>query len=321
MSTPRKPESYVTATATDTRPMNPLWEGDLSMYKTLLLLVLLVGLPTASAFAQPTVLPTAAPTISLVGADDDDTQANIAYHPGFDRYYGANAGSETDNSYVWSNTGANIQTTPNGVNSRGLFYNRITKNIEHVTFAADLGGPAEGYRDGTLTLDGLWSGTAGEIIRDTLPGLGSSLPIVAYDSLRNRIYSRTESNIVTIVSPDTGMSLGTIALDLDGGAINDFVVGFDIDADTFVTYDNVGNRALVNDIDGNFLGASTVPDQPYATRFSVGYANGQIFLLNTATDEYEGFEVLTVPEPATTASLVAVAVILGLSRRRSQRTA
>ena len=291
------------------------------MYKTLLLLLLLIVLPAKNVFAEPTVLATAVPTINLVGADDNEIQGNIAYHPVFDRYYGANAGSAADNSYVWSNTGANLETTPNNVNSRGLFYNDNTGKIEHVTFAADTGGEAEGYRDGTLTLGGFWNGTPGNIILASLPGLGSPQPVVAYDPGRNQIYSRTESNIVTIVSPANGMSLGTISLDLDGGAINDFVVGFDVEADAFVTYDNAGNRALIHDIDGNFLGSSAVPERPYATRFSVGYTNGQIFLLNTATDEYEGFEVLTVPEPSTGASLAAVVATLGLCHRRSRRVA
>ncbi len=291
------------------------------MYETLLLFALLMLLPTESAWADPTVLPTAVPTINLAGADDDDTQGNIAYHPGFDRYYGSNAGSSADNSYVWSNTGVNLQTAPNNVNDRGLFFNDNSGNIEHVTFAADIGGVDLGYRDGTLTLEGLWNGTPGEIILPSLPGLGSSQPVVAYDSGRNQIYSRTTSNVVTIVSPTTGMSAGSINLDLDGGTINDFVVGFDAAADAFVTYDNIGNRAIINDIDGNFLGSSAVPLQLYATRFSVGYTNGQIFLLNTATDEYEGFEVLTVPEPSTNASVVAMALALGLCRWRSRRAA
>lgn len=273
-----------------------------SSTRTLLAIAFGALLATSStrpaAATDPTVLPAAVPTITMNRGSGyfGDTPMGMGYHPGFNQYYGAIGGNPGFSGFVWSAAGNLLQTlTPINVDVRGVNYNPNTNSIEVVTYGANFGGGPYGLFAMGLGPSGLYTGSNSQVLT-SLPGLASDQTMPAYDAVRNRLYSRSTNGIVNIVDRATGGFMGMVALDLvapGSPVLLGEALGYDGNFDVFITVDLTNFRALVHRLDGSFIGACTVPPfSPTQDRFNMGYSNGQIFVFDTPSNSWHGYQVL-----------------------------
>jgi len=286
----------------------------------------LAGFSTLTvASAGPVILPVATSTINLNrGAGfAGSTAMNIAFHPGFNQYYGGHGGNINFSMFVWDSAGNLLQTfTPSGVDTRALNYNGNTGALEDVTFNAIAGGNPSGLVQMGLDGSGLFNGSNTNLL-GALPGLDGSQTMPAYDSARNQFYSRSASGTLNVVSRFNGSLLGTIPLDLVAAgspALQGEFVGYDSFFDVFITLDITNQRALVHDFTGAYLGASSIGIfNPDFTDYNVGYANGQLFAFDQQINAWRGydlFEESPLPEPSTVSLMgVALAVLFAMRKR------
>jgi hypothetical protein len=260
------------------------------------------------------------PTITLSGSGSGDNTGSIAFHPGFNQYYGAHAGNSSFSGHVWDINGNPLQSTVVGTDVRSLNYNPNTGNIEIVSFdAVDCCGLS------TLGLDGSGHMTGSNpVISGALPGLNGTQSMPAYDPLTNHLYSRNVGGTINVVDRNSGLLVNTINLNLAAAGNPNLqlqTLGFDSFFDVFVTIDLTNTRALVHDINGNYLGASALPvGTPLAASFNMGYANGQLFVTaDGGSFAYHGFRIFApVPEPASALlmSVAGLGLVAKVRRRR-----
>jgi len=284
----------------------------------------------AGTTAQASVRINALPTINLPTNNTDNSQGSIAYHPGFDQYYGGNAGTASGPGYVWSSTGTLLQSTSSSnVDFRSLNYNPATNAIEVVTFAARLNSSSN---RGLITMGlqgtGLYNG-ANSVALAMVPGLIGNQTMPAYNPSTNQLYSADNvlsPGTINVVSRATGAGTGVINLDLAAAGVSpssltSYSINYDPVNDALISFDYVGDQALVFDLSGAFLGASQLPAFPSSSAYSVGYANEQLFVYDTSAGAYRGFDIFAanagaVPEPT---SLIVWGLLgaVGLKRRRA----
>lgn len=264
-----------------------------------------------SAYAV-SILPNAVATLNLATNNGDSSQGSIAYHPGFDQYYGGDAGTTSGPGYVWSSTGTLLQSTAlSNVDFRSTNYNPNTGAIEVVTYSANSNTSAvQGLITMGLDGSGLYNGANTETLV-SIPGLKSVQTMPAYDPTLDRFYSAdfntTPTNQINIASRATGAGLGTIALDLASAGVSAadmvrYALGFDVVNNLLISLDSTNRRALIHDLTGTYLGASQLPTFSASQSYSMGYANNQLFVLDTSIDTYRGFRIFdaaAVPVPAT----------------------
>jgi hypothetical protein len=271
-----------------------------------------------TALAQPTILANGIPTITLSRGTGfvGSTPMSIAYNPVFNQYYGGIGGNPGDSGFVWSATGALLQSlAPINVDARAYNYNPNTNAVKCITFNAVAGGSPAGLVTMGLNGSGLFTGSNTNTL-GAMPGLNGNQTMPAYDPMLNRLYSRATTNVVNVVDRASGNLITTTTLNLvpaGSPTLQGQFIGFDSFFDVFVDLDTTNDRALVHDINGNYLGASQLSGfNPTQSNFNVGYANGQIFIFDTSINAYRGFQIFTtgVPEPSTVL-LIGSAMAIG----------
>jgi len=276
--------------------------------------------------ARAEVLEQAVPTIDLPTPDRDSVPHAVAYHPGFDRYYGADSGSPDRRGWVWDATGTVVQNFPPplGVDVRGLYYDPTRDAIEAVTFNAvnGDGGIQQGLFGLGLDGGGLYNGINLNRLA-SLPGLAGSQTLPAYDPDRDLLYSRDSTPEVNVVSRADGTLIDTITLDLAAAgnpSLQDGFLGYDPDEQALVALDPAAQLGLAFGLEGGFLGASQLSGvDTVNTNGNTGYTNGQIFVFDGSQETYHGFRIF-VPEPRASAPVALVAIALLSRLRRKRRT-
>jgi hypothetical protein len=258
-------------------------------------------------------------TLSLTGVNGS-TPMNIAWHPGFEQYYGGRGGSTSYGGIVWNASGGVVQNlSPINTDIRSFFYNPNTGRLENITYAAYTN--ASGYRAVVLTGAGLFTGTYTDV-GVTLSGLPMDQVAPAYDAARNLLYAYNSGNTVSVVSPVTGLLVNTITLDFASAGsptLPYYVIGYDPYNDALISYTATGGiRAVAFSAStGAFLASVTLPGLTQSPdQWRMGYANNQLFVFDNTLDSYIGYTISAVPEPGTTALLATGLLLIGIVCRR-----
>jgi len=297
--------------------------------------VLLIG---ASAVWAAPVNP-AVRTILLDPDEPMGSASSIAYHPGFDRYYGSSTGS-TD-SPAWSfgpGGGAFIQeTSPLNIDARGWFYNSNTGQLEISTYNAccddslERGLVAPGV-DGSGNL----TGATTNILPPPLAGIADSQSAPSYDPVANLIYSRGVDGTVSVASRVDGSLQSTINLDLAAAGPN----SLPNDGVIFVPFENWlgvldqdNDDLLVFDLSGAFVTRIALDIDVTSASRRLGYANNQVFVFDEVRNVWQGYQISTLAGPGSapesiptlsmfslilSAMILALLGVLSLRRRKSE---
>lgn len=257
-------------------------------------------------------------TLTLAGVNGS-TPMNIAWHPGFEQYYGGRGGSPSYGGIVWNASGGVMQNlSPINTDIRSFFYNPNTGQLENITYAA-YSNPS-GYRTVVLTGAGLFTGNYTDV-GVTLSGLPVDQVAPAYDAGRNLLYAYNTGSTVSVISPVTGLLVSTITLDFASAGsptLPSYVIGYDPNNDALISYTATGGfRALAfSATTGAFLASVSLPGLTQSpSDWRMGYANNQLFVFSNTLDSYLGYTI-TIPEPGTTFLLVIGVLLIGVVYRR-----
>ena len=224
---------------------------------------------------------------------------NVAYDPVAQRYYGGIGGSPTRGAHTWDSSGALLAATaPMNVDLRSVFYNPNTGQIETVSFGASIASFASDVRYGLVALgrdgNGVLTGSNTRILAAPLP-VAADESVVAYDPARNRIYSRSSSNVVQVTDRATGVAAGTITLDTAAAGnptLQSVSIAYDPVNDVLIGMAPSTKRAYVWSIAGAYLGFSQLPGTALIDNtYCLGYANGQVFVTDSGAPAYTGFTI------------------------------
>lgn len=217
----------------------------------------------------------------------------IAYHPGFDRYYGSNTGSTSVTAMVFGPSGgAPVSTVaPLNIDPRSWVYNANTAQLEVVSYSA-VSGPPGLILPGT-DASGNLTGATTELLPD-LPGLLGTQTAPAYDADADVFYSRSGTNTVNIVNRSDGSLAGSVNLDFVAAGISsvpqDGIVhlpGFDLlgvvdqATDVVALFDTTGTFELAAQLDIDVNGGSR----------RSGFANGQLFVFDDVRQGWQGYTI------------------------------
>jgi len=256
-------------------------------------------LASVASWAQPQPAPAPSRTIFLdAGTHVFSVPSTVAYHPTFDHYYASDTGSSGVSGFVFpSGGGTALQTqTPLNIDPRAWNFDANTGQLEIVTFDALAGGTGLGLIRPGVDATGMLTGGTSTLLA-SMPGNSDAQSAAAYDGGADIFYSRSSSNVVNVVRRMDGSLAGTIVLNFTAAgittALNDGIV-FVPTVGWLVVLDSASNRAIAFDLLGNFVGASTLDITVTSTSRRPGYANGQLFVFDSARNGWQGYRIVTI---------------------------
>lgn len=217
----------------------------------------------------------------------------IAYHPGFDLYYGSGTGNTSATGMVFGPSGgAPVSTVaPLNIDPRSWVYNANTAQLEVVSHDA-VSGPPGLILPGT-DASGNLTGTTTELLPD-LPGLLGSQTAPAYDASADVFFSRSDSNTVNIVNRSDGSLASSINLNLVAAGISsvphDGIVHLP-DVDLLGVVDQATDAVALFDSTGNFELAAQLDIDVNNDSRRPGFANGQLFVFDDVRQGWQGYTI------------------------------
>lgn len=272
--------------------------------------LLLAALPEAHA----QVLPEAKIEAKIALAKKSLTRPmSIAYVPFMSRYYIADGGltappGDPENLtspcliHSYSDKGEYIQSARPGLDSRSIYYNEATKQLEVITYniSSEAGfSPNTGIFALNLTEKGDLTGGSQDILGHN-PAFGGASTIPTYNHETKQYYAKqARGNSVWVVETDKREKVGEILLDLSKANVK-----FDDITDYYIAYTGIiGEELAVLDVDhkailifnikGEFVGKSALPSTMKLRSQNhisgLGYANGLFFVFHEPEGEFGTF--------------------------------
>jgi len=239
-------------------------------------------------------------TIFLARSDTASSPMNVAYHPGFARYYASDPGFPSRSAFVFDSAGALLQRqSPVSIEARAWNYNANTRQLEVVSYDAKHGGVGWGLILPGVTDGGALTGDT-SVLLASLPGLANEQTMPAYDAVANVLYSRAYGSTVNVVSRLDGALVSTINLDLAAAGnpgLTAFALGYDAASQWLIVVSaNPDNRAYVFELNGAYVGSSQL-DIAVRVAYGMGYGNGQLFVNDDTRNGWQGYSIGNRPRP------------------------
>lgn len=273
---------------------------------------------THAAYAE--ILPVAELGIKIALQVKPTTRPmTVAHIGGYKRYYIADGGLAPMGSefeapisksmmHTYGLDGAYINSVKPGYDSRSLYYNANSGNIETITYniSSQAGfSPNTGIFSITLDENGNLTDKSNDVFGFN-PAFGDAATMPSYNPDTNQYYAKQErSNKVWVVDLNSRDIVKEIALDLTKAdvkidEISDHYIGFSgVANEEFIVLDIDHKAVLVFNLKGEFVGRSELPkDMKLRSQNhfnGTGYANNMLFVYHEPEGEfgtYYGFKVL-----------------------------
>lgn len=273
---------------------------------------------THAAYAE--ILPVAELGIKIALQVKPTTRPmTVAHIGGYKRYYIADGGLAPMGSeleapisksmmHTYGSDGAYINSVKPGYDSRSLYYNANSGNIETITYniSSQAGfSPNTGIFSITLDENGNLTDKSNDVFGFN-PAFGDAATMPSYNPDTNQYYAKQErSNKVWVVDLNSRDIVKEIALDLTKAdvkidEISDHYIGFSgVANEEFIVLDIDHKAVLVFNLKGEFVGRSELPkDMKLRSQNhfnGTGYANNMLFVYHEPEGEfgtYYGFKVL-----------------------------
>lgn len=243
----------------------------------------------------------------------------VAHIGGYKRYYIADGGLAPMGSeleapisksmmHTYGSDGSYINSVKPGYDSRSLYYNANSGNIETITYniSSQAGfSPNTGIFSITLDENGNLTDKSNDVFGFN-PAFGDAATMPSYNPDTNQYYAKQErSNKVWVVDLNSRDIVKEIALDLTKAdvkidEISDHYIGFSgVANEEFIVLDIDHKAVLVFNLKGEFVGRSELPkDMKLRSQNhfnGTGYANNMLFVYHEPEGEfgtYYGFKVL-----------------------------
>lgn len=273
---------------------------------------------THAAYAE--ILPVAEVGIKIALKVKPTTRPmTVAHIGGYKRYYIADGGLAPMGSeleapisksmmHTYGSDGTYINSVKPGYDSRSLYYNANSGNIETITYniSSQAGfSPNTGIFSITLNENGNLTDKSNDVFGFN-PAFGDAATMPSFNPNTNQYYAKQErSNKVWVVDLNSRDIVKEIALDLTKAnvkidEISDHYIGFSgVAGEEFIVLDIDHKAVLVFNLKGEFVGKSELPKDlklRSQNHFNgTGYANNMLFVYHEPEGEfgtYYGFKVL-----------------------------
>lgn len=224
-------------------------------------------------------------TDSLMFVAATITNSSVVWHPVNQRYYSLRLGTNTYPLETWSSTGGlSIAQTTCGVDSRGLWYNPNTSQVERNCFSA-LGWATMGI-DGAFNATNAFTMLFTGMRQPNVQAAGAYDPVtnrvVFYDAGNAYFYDRTTATLVQTL-PLTGTALTNVTNYTIAWTGQ---LGYEL-----LLIDRVAKRVLLfNKNTGVFSGASQLPAAATtSTQFNFSYTNNRLWLFTSSLRKWNAY--------------------------------
>ncbi|MDR2220059.1 MAG: hypothetical protein LBE24_05705 [Methylobacillus sp.] len=290
------------------------------MYRQFVFVLLLVASFSAHA-AQ--VLPEAVAELHIpLAIKPLSRPMTVAYAPDYSRYFIADGGLapmpnefgapiSPSQVHAYSDKGEYLYSAKPGLDNRSIYYNPNTHHLEVVTYNISSGAgftPGSGVFAFKLDDAGKLTDQTDEITGPN-SAFGSAATMPAYNPAENVYYAKQErSDKVRVVSLASREPIGEITLDLNAAGVKTdetsehFIAYTGVAGDELALLDVDHKAVLVFDLNGKFVGKSTLPvtmklraNNHYS---GLGYANNLFFVYHEPEGEfgtYYGFRIFDKP--------------------------
>lgn len=213
--------------------------------------------------------------------------ASLVWHPVDQRYHSLRPGTNSYPLETWLPTGGlSISQTTCGVDSRGLWYNPNTAQIERNCFNA-IGWATMGI-DGALNATNAFTMLHTGMLQPNAQSVGAYDPttnsVLFYNAGSLHRYSHATGTLIG-TTPLTGVALTGVALYF---VLYTGQSGYEVGL-----YDCTSRRVLLfNKITGAFTGMSQLPASAVATTagsFRFAYTNNRFWLFNSALKKWNAY--------------------------------
>ncbi|MBK9399683.1 MAG: T9SS type A sorting domain-containing protein [Bacteroidetes bacterium] len=261
--------------------------------KTLFKLFAFLIIPViASAQRTPAVNAILLPDSIIFAGITAISQATITWHPIQKKYYTLRIGNAAFPLQTFSETFANLYQDTTGIDSRGIWYNPNTNQLERNCFntlgwtTINLNGSGHAINSFTILFSGMNQPTSQSVGAYDF----KTNTVIFYSAGSIRIYDRN-TGLLASTLPLTGTLFTTVNTE---SVIYTGETGFEIGL-----LDYTNKRVLLfNSATGALSGSVQLPSTALThTQFRFCYANNRVWLFNSALRKWNAYNIWNQPLP------------------------